>query len=77
MMQFVKPNFLGNRKEFTNRFVNPIKEGQHKESNAMQVRIMKKRACVLHKMLEPSVQVHTFLSFKMSNENYLFLPVMS
>jgi transcriptional regulator ATRX len=59
MMQFVKPNFLGNRKEFTNRFVNPIKEGQHKESTAMQVRFMKKRACVLHKMLEPSVQVHT------------------
>ncbi|XP_059486869.1 transcriptional regulator ATRX homolog isoform X2 [Neocloeon triangulifer] len=60
MMQFVKPNFLGNRKEFTNRFVNPIKSGQHKESTPIQVKIMKKRACVLHKMLEPSVQRYDY-----------------
>ncbi|CAB3365277.1 Hypothetical predicted protein [Cloeon dipterum] len=56
MVQFVKPNFLGNRKEFINRFVTPIKAGQHKESTPFQVKVMNKRACILHKMLEPSVQ---------------------
>ena len=52
MVQFVKPNLLGNKKEFTNRFVNPIKNGQCADSTDSDVRAMKKRAHVLHKMLE-------------------------
>ncbi|XP_011344208.2 transcriptional regulator ATRX isoform X3 [Ooceraea biroi] len=56
MVQFVKPNLLGTRKEFLNRFVNPITNGQFDDSTAYDVKLMKKRAHVLHKMLEGSVQ---------------------
>jgi len=57
MVQFVKPNLLGTRKEFLNRFVNPITNGQFEDSTAHDVKVMKRRAHVLHKMLEGSVQV--------------------
>lgn len=57
MVQFVKPNLLGTRKEFQNRFMNPISNGQFEDSTAHDVKIMKRRAHVLHKMLEGSVQV--------------------
>ncbi|XP_046748498.1 transcriptional regulator ATRX-like [Diprion similis] len=56
MVQFVKPNLLGTKKEFLNRFVNPITNGQFEDSTEYDVKLMKKRAHVLHKMLEGSVQ---------------------
>ncbi|XP_020296025.1 transcriptional regulator ATRX-like isoform X2 [Pseudomyrmex gracilis] len=56
MVQFVKPNLLGTKKEFMNRFVNPITNGQFDNSTEYDVKLMKKRAHVLHKMLEGSVQ---------------------
>ncbi|XP_043266891.1 transcriptional regulator ATRX-like [Venturia canescens] len=56
MVQFVKPNLLGTKKEFANRFENPITNGQFDNSTEYDVRLMKKRAHVLHKMLEGSVQ---------------------
>ncbi|XP_008546248.3 transcriptional regulator ATRX [Microplitis demolitor] len=56
MVQFVKPNLLGTKKEFSNRFVNPIQNGQFDDSTEYDVKLMKKRAHVLHKMLEGSVQ---------------------
>ncbi|XP_046442812.1 transcriptional regulator ATRX homolog isoform X3 [Daphnia pulex] len=56
MIQFVKPNLLGTVREFTNRFANPIKNGQAADSTDSDVRVMKRRAHVLHKMLEDSVQ---------------------
>ncbi|XP_018359340.1 PREDICTED: transcriptional regulator ATRX homolog isoform X1 [Trachymyrmex cornetzi] len=56
MVQFAKPNLLGTKKEFSNRFVNPITNGQFHDSTAYDVKLMKKRAHVLHKMLEGSVQ---------------------
>lgn len=64
MVQFVKPNLLGTRKEFLNRFVNPISNGQFEDSTAHDVKIMKRRAHVLHKMLEGSIQVYLFISYK-------------
>ena len=57
MVSFVKPNLLGTQKEFTNRFVNPIVNGQCRDSTSQDVRRMKQRAHVLHDMLKASVQV--------------------
>lgn len=57
MVQFIKPNLLGSRREFLNRFVNPITNGQFEDSTAHDVRRMKRRAHVLHKTLEGCVQV--------------------
>lgn len=56
MVSFVKPNLLGTPSEFGNRFVNPINNGQHKDSTEVDVRVMKKRAHVLHNMLDHCVQ---------------------
>jgi len=57
MLSFVKPSLLGTRKEFCNRFVNPITNGQHLDSTPADVRLMKRRAHVLHEMLAGCVQV--------------------
>ena len=57
MVSFVKPSLLGTRREFSNRFVNPITNGQHSDSTAADVRLMKRRAHVLHEMLDGCVQV--------------------
>ena len=57
MVDFVKPNLLGTKKEFANRFVNPIINGQHSDSTSRDVRIMKNRAHVLHELLAGCVQV--------------------
>lgn len=60
MVQFVKPNLLGTKKEFSNRFVNPINNGQYENSTAHDVKVMKRRAHVLHKMLDSSVQRYDY-----------------
>ena len=57
MVNFVKPNLLGTQKEFTNRFMNPIKNGQCRDSNPFDIRKMKQRAHVLYSLLQGSVQV--------------------
>ncbi len=51
MVSFIKPNLLGSQSEYINRFVNPIQNGQHRDSNEDDVRLMKRRACVLHELL--------------------------
>ncbi|CAF1001816.1 unnamed protein product, partial [Didymodactylos carnosus] len=51
MVNFIKPNLLGTQQEFVNRFVNPIQNGQHRDSSMDDVKIMKRRACVLHDLL--------------------------
>ncbi|KAM9384729.1 transcriptional regulator ATRX-like isoform 1-T1 [Pholidichthys leucotaenia] len=56
MVNFVKKNLLGSRGEFQNRFINPIQNGQCADSTPNDVRLMKKRAHVLHKMLAGCVQ---------------------
>nr|CAD35753.1 X-linked nuclear protein [Dugesia japonica] len=55
MVQFVKPNLLGTQKEFLNRFVNPINNGQHINSTPYDVSLMKKRSHILFKMLDGCV----------------------
>ena len=57
MVDFVKPNLLGTKKEFMNRFVNPILNGQCADSSANDVKLMKKRAHILHETLAGCVQV--------------------
>ncbi|XP_013386812.1 transcriptional regulator ATRX [Lingula anatina] len=56
MVDFVKPNLLGTAKEFGNRFVNPISNGQCKDSTPHDVKIMKRRAHILHDLLSGCVQ---------------------
>ncbi|KAJ6649538.1 Transcriptional regulator ATRX like, partial [Pseudolycoriella hygida] len=79
MVNFIKPSFLGTEKEFANLYENPIKEGQHKDSNSQQIRIMKQRSYVLHKKLSKFVQrreaalLKTFLPEKY--EYVLFIPM--
>ena len=62
MVNFVKPNLLGTQKEFTNRFMNPIKNGQCRDSSPYDIRKMKQRAHVLYMLLQGSVQVSATLT---------------
>lgn len=57
MVNFIKNNLLGSLREFRNRFINPIQNGQCADSTSKDVRLMKKRAHVLHAMLAGCVQV--------------------
>ena len=61
MVSFVKPNLLGTLKEFRNRFVNPISNGQCSDSQPQDVRQMKQRAHVLHQLLNGCVDVSVFV----------------
>lgn len=56
MVQFVKPNILGTKKEFSNRFANPINNGQFEDSTEHDVIVMKRRSHVLHSLLSGCVQ---------------------
>lgn len=57
MLQFVKQNLLGTYKEYLNRFVNPITNGQYTDSTPFDIQLMRKRSHVLHKLLDGLVQV--------------------
>ncbi|KAH3820866.1 hypothetical protein DPMN_122615, partial [Dreissena polymorpha] len=56
MVSFVKPSLLGTRKEFNNRFANPITNGQCSDSTPTDVKVMKRRAHILHELLAGCVQ---------------------
>ncbi|XP_001359844.3 transcriptional regulator ATRX homolog [Drosophila pseudoobscura] len=56
MIQFVKPSLLGTYKEYMNRFVNPISNGQYTDSTERDLRLMKHRSHILHKLLEGCIQ---------------------
>lgn len=61
MVNFIKENLLGSIKEFRNRFINPIQNGQCADSTMVDVRVMKKRAHILYEMLAGCVQVRITL----------------
>lgn len=67
MVNFVKPNLLGTRREFSNRFVNPITNGQHADSTQYDVKLMKRRAHVLHEMLAGCVQAGVSIEILISH----------
>ncbi|CAF3746940.1 unnamed protein product [Rotaria socialis] len=52
MVHFVKPHLLGTYREFKNQFIDPIRAGQHKDSNVYAVQLMKRRAFALHERLQ-------------------------
>ncbi|XP_045521846.1 uncharacterized protein LOC123712689 [Pieris brassicae] len=56
MVNFVKPHLLGTYHEFSNRFENPIMNGQHRDSIEEDIRLMKTRTHILHKVLEGCLQ---------------------
>lgn len=59
MVNFIKPHLLGTYREFQNRFENPIKQGQMEDSSQADVKFMKKRVHVLHKLLDQCVHRRT------------------
>ncbi|XP_074603373.1 uncharacterized protein LOC141856839 isoform X2 [Brevipalpus obovatus] len=56
MIDLIKPRLLGTKKEFANRFKNPIENGQHADSTAIDILTMKRRCTVLDRILTGSVQ---------------------
>ncbi|XP_018577757.1 transcriptional regulator ATRX [Anoplophora glabripennis] len=56
MVNFVKPNLLGNMKEYKTNFVNPITNGQYEDSTSEDIKLMMKRTHVLHKLLKKTIQ---------------------
>ncbi|XP_033102737.1 helicase ARIP4-like [Anneissia japonica] len=60
MVDFVRPNFLGTKHEFSNLFERPILNGQCTDSTSKDVQLMRYRAHVLHSLLEGFVQRRGF-----------------
>ncbi|XP_031424233.1 helicase ARIP4 isoform X3 [Clupea harengus] len=56
MVDFVRPDFLGTRQEFSNMFERPILNGQCMDSTPQDCRLMRYRSHVLHSLLEGFVQ---------------------
>jgi RAD54-like protein 2 len=56
MVDFVRPNYLGNKTEFCNMFERPIMNGQCADSTDSDTKLMRYRAHVLHSLLEGFVQ---------------------
>ncbi|XP_072298126.1 helicase ARIP4-like isoform X2 [Eucyclogobius newberryi] len=56
MVDFVRPDFLGTRQEFSNMFERPILNGQCVDSTPQDLQLMRYRSHVLHSLLEGFVQ---------------------
>ncbi|CAB3380045.1 Hypothetical predicted protein [Cloeon dipterum] len=56
MVDFVRPNYLGTKNEFSNMFERPIQNGQCMDSTPEDKRTMRYRAHVLHSLLNGFVQ---------------------
>jgi len=77
MVDFVRPNYLGNKTEFSNMFERPIQNGQCIDSTPKDCRLMKHRAHVLHEQLKGFVQRRGHIVLKQSlpakTEHVLFV----
>lgn len=56
MVDFVRPNYLGTKTEFSNMFERPIQNGQCLDSTPQDCKLMRYRAHVLHSLLKGFVQ---------------------
>lgn len=56
MVDFVRPNYLGTKTEFSNMFERPIQNGQCIDSTPQDCKLMRYRAHVLHSLLLGFVQ---------------------
>ena len=56
MVDFIRPNFLGTQKEFSNLFERPIANGQCVDSTPRDKRVMMHRSHVLTGLLKGFVQ---------------------
>ncbi|XP_019392642.1 PREDICTED: helicase ARIP4 isoform X1 [Crocodylus porosus] len=80
MVDFVRPDFLGTRQEFSNMFERPILNGQCIDSTPQDVRLMRYRSHVLHSLLEGFVQRrgHNVLKIQLpSKEEHVILVRLS
>uniref|UniRef100_A0A8C9L1R9 RAD54 like 2 n=1 Tax=Pavo cristatus TaxID=9049 RepID=A0A8C9L1R9_PAVCR len=80
MVDFVRPDFLGSRQEFSNMFERPILNGQCIDSTPQDVRLMRYRSHVLHSLLEGFVQRrgHNVLKVQLpSKEEHVILVRLS
>ncbi|XP_044727054.1 uncharacterized protein LOC123290790 isoform X2 [Chrysoperla carnea] len=80
MVDFVRPNYLGTKTEFSNMFERPIQNGQCVDSTPQDVRLMRFRAHVLHSLLEGFVQrrSHSVLQVTLpQKEEYVMLVRMT
>ncbi|XP_075688068.1 helicase ARIP4 [Rhinoderma darwinii] len=80
MVDFVRPDFLGTRQEFSNMFERPILNGQCADSTPQDKRLMRYRSHVLHSLLEGFVQRrgHTVLKVQLpSKEEHVILVRLS
>ncbi|VDN12366.1 unnamed protein product, partial [Dibothriocephalus latus] len=66
MVDFVRPNYLGTKQEFTNMFQRPIENGQCVDSTAEDRKVMQGRAHVLHDLLSGFVQRRSHAVLKAS-----------
>ena len=73
MVDFVRPNFLGNKTEFSNMFERPIQNGQCIDSTPKDVRLMKHRAHVLHQQLKGFVQRLEIIIISMQSHHNIFV----
>jgi RAD54-like protein 2 len=56
MIDFIRPNYLGRKKEFNRLFERPILNGQCLDSTVNDRQLMRARAHVLHSLLEQFIQ---------------------